>query len=133
MKGIFKLTSLALALVAFASCSNDEFLGSEQAQQQKKGLILNVEDMKGEITRTAYTSTNDRVWQETDQFTVYDDELHKYDYYKFNKTSNSFELEGNQDLTNPQFVVFAEDGAISDTKWVKADNSTVTKSGVSAP
>lgn len=133
MKGIIRLFPVALAVLALASCSNEDFLGSNNEATKKNTLDLTVEHMMGEVvTRSAYVgSNNDRVWQETDVFSVYDDELHKYDLYEFNATSNKFELqEGtNKDLDEPKFILFPQEDVVN-TQWKKADNSTTAWIGI---
>ena len=133
MKGIFRLFPVALAVLALASCSNEDFLGSNNEATKKNTLDLTVEHMMGEVvTRSAYTAANnDRVWQEEDVFSVYDDELHKYDLYQFNATSNKFELqEGtNKDLDEPKFILFPQ-GDVVNTQWKKPDNSTTAWIGI---
>lgn len=133
MKGIIRLFPVALAVLALASCSNEDFLGSNNEATKKNTLDLTVEHMMGEVvTRSAYVgSNNDRVWQKEDVFSVYDDELHKYDLYQFNPTSNKFELkaETNKDLDEPKFILFPADDVVN-TQWKKADNSTTAWIGI---
>lgn len=124
MKGLFKLIPVALGVLTFASCNSDDFYGGNSAEQ-KATLEVIVENMGDgqDITRTSYTANNVRSWQETDAFTVYDDELHKYDWYKYDEASNTFIIDGKKDLTEPKFVAFPTDN-VSTTYWDKATNST---------
>ena len=132
MKGLFKLTTAALALVTFASCSNDDLAGSQAVNTPSNNVLtLNVENMGEDIvagTRTAYIGENNtRVWQNTDKFTVYDEELHKYDFYTYKESSNAFELSSKKDLSEPKFVLFPSKGeneGVQTTTWDKDTEST---------
>ena len=130
MKGLFKFIPVALGLLTLASCNSEDFYGGDAASK-KATLEVTVEDMgDGQaITRTAYTAKNSRSWQETDIFTVYDDELHKYDYYKYNATNNAFEIEGKKDLTEPKFVAFPKEQVVT-TAWEKETNSVFLGMGI---
>ena len=124
MKNLFKFTAAAVALFAFASCSDDisEFGGNSADFTAANELKIEAEEMGGHsLTRTAYVSesSNDRVWQETDQFTVFGPEIvGKYDYYKYKKSTNKFELDGTKDLTEAAFVAFPSD-AVAHQNWKK--------------
>ncbi len=128
MKGLFKLTTAALALVAFASCTTDDVFGPDAKKSSKNVLAVNVESMGEVATRTAYNAENNaRVWQETDKFTVYDEELHKYDFYTYTASSNSFELTSKKDLSEPKFVLFPSKSGlegVQTTVWDKDSEST---------
>ena len=124
MKKLLKLVPATLVLVALASCSNDDLSGFGGLTASKHTLTLEMEDMGSELeTRIAYTAKNKQIWQETDKFTVYDSELHKYDYYVYNAKSNTFERDGQQDLTEPQFVAFPSE-MVYTTQWIKETRST---------
>lgn len=89
MKGIIKLFPAALAVFALASCSNEDFFGSDVKQTQK--LVTTFEDTNsGDVTRAAWVNnggkTIDGIWQEGDLFRVYDAALQKYDEYECNGT-----------------------------------------------
>ena len=89
MKGIIKLFPAALAVFALASCSNEDFFGSDVKQTQK--LVTTFEDTNSEdATRAAWVNnggkTIDAIWQEGDLFRVYDAALQKYDEYECNGT-----------------------------------------------
>ena len=124
MKNLFKFTAAAVALFAFASCSDDisEFGSNSADFTAANELKIEAEEMGGHsLTRTAYVSesSNDRVWQETDQFTVFGPEIvGKYDYYKYKKSTNKFELDGTKDLTEAAFVAFPSD-AVAHQNWKK--------------
>ncbi len=89
MKGIIKLFPAALAVFALASCSNEDFFGSDVKQTQK--LVTTFEDTNSEdATRAAWVNnggkTIDGIWEKGDLFRVYDAALQKYDEYECNGT-----------------------------------------------
>lgn len=135
MKSIFKLFPVALAAFALASCSNEDFFGGDNATEKAKMnlTVESMDDSDGGIMRTAYDKDNKRTWQATDKFTVYDDELHKYDFYKYNPSTNYFELDGQKDLNDvpKMFVAFPSDAVIT-TYWDKATRSTSVDMGIKA-
>ncbi len=121
MKNLFKFTAAAVALFAFASCSDDvaEFGGNPEFTAANE-LKIEAEEMDGgnlATTRSAYVgTTNARVWQESDEFKVYGPEvIGKYDYYKFSKASNKFVINGTKDLEEAAFVGFPR-------YWVNGQN-----------
>lgn len=90
MKNLFKLIPVALGLLAFVSCSEDDF-SQKSASLQKAGegdLIVNFEDLQEEnsaFTRS-YLSRDmkTRMYTTKDRMKVYDKELTaKYDIYQF--------------------------------------------------
>jgi len=89
MKGIIKLIPAALALVALASCSNNDLFGEMTTTTQEKvkgGLTVSVEGFDNQAgTRQANLAANKNkvVWQNGDLINVYDEDLTKYDVYKF--------------------------------------------------
>ena len=129
MKNLFKFTAAAVAVIAFASCSNDlsEFSNIEQPTAANELKIV-AEEMGGRsLTRTAYVSesSNDRVWQESDVFQVFGEEIvGKYDYYKYKKSSNKFEIDGTKDLTEAAFVAFPADNLVGQ-EWDKKTGSGI--------
>ena len=85
MKGIIKLFPAALAVFALASCSNEDFFGSENASG-KLQLEATVEAPNSDdgTTRAAFLFTangNSSLWQSGDEFRVYDAALQKYDNF----------------------------------------------------
>ena len=113
MKGIFKLTTAALALVALASCSNDELFGDPNANTgvpaiAKQGeMIVEVEDETDALTtRTAYVG-NQIYWEDGDQIIVYDDAVAKYDKYAFDEDAGKFVLSGGKKKSNIAEPVYA--------------------------
>ncbi|MBR1519701.1 MAG: hypothetical protein IJ635_00495 [Bacteroidaceae bacterium] len=134
MKVFFKLASAALAVLALASCSSDDLLGDAGIKLSNKNTLnITVEDMGTETlnTRTAYTKTNKRIWEDgVDAFTVYTNEvIGKYDYYVYDAAAGTsgtgaFVLETgtNKDVDDPEFVAFPK-SEINTTKWDKATGS----------
>lgn len=91
MKGLFKFASVALALVAFASCSSDDLFHKGENAQQNKGILVEVEDMiDATTTRASYTPTGKTGtlnWNTGDQIRVSDGTMVKYDIYKYDGES----------------------------------------------
>lgn len=89
MKNLFKLTTAALALVAFASCSDDELSSANQAVQENFSSVLEVsveqpDGLNG--TRAARdANAGSFTWQKNDAIRVYDTDLAIFDSYKFNE------------------------------------------------
>lgn len=86
MKGIIKLFPIALGLLTLASCSNDDFFGSEN-ETNRLQLTATVEapDFNDDLTRAAFVPTTmAALWQDGDQFRVYDAALQKYDEFVCN-------------------------------------------------
>ena len=147
MKNLFKFTSAALALVAFASCSNDDLLGGQNiAGQDDKGtLVVDVEPLSDGFRSSTRALSNDALtslnFEASDKIKVYDSEVHKWDGYQFNKSSKKFELFTESDLTNPMFALYpfgkgtkdiegqSEIGDITGvvgTDWSKGGETTAT-------
>lgn len=136
MKNLFKFTAVAVALFAFASCSDDvaEFSvnpGFTAANELK--IVAEEMDGGNLATRSAYVGTNNaRVWQESDEFKVYGPEvIGKYDYYKFSKSSNKFELNGSKDLEEAAFVGFPRYW-VNGQNWVKEDGAAYLQFNIPA-
>lgn len=127
MKNLFKFTAAAVALFAFASCSDDisEYGGANLERTAANELKIDAEQMGGgSLTRSAYVgTTNARVWQESDVFRVFGPEIvGKYDYYKFDKASNKFVLDGAKDLSEPAYVAFPDEN-LRGQDWDKKTGS----------
>ena len=130
MKNLFKFTAAAVALFAFASCSDDisEFGGNSADFTAANELKIEAEEMDGgnlaSGTRSAYVgTTNARVWQETDMFKVFGPKIiGMYDYYKYSKSSNKFVIDGNKDVDEAAFVGFPN-AWMSGQDWDKASQS----------
>lgn len=137
MKNLFKFTAAAVALFAFASCSDDvaEFGGNPEFTAANE-LKIEAEEMDGgnlATTRSAYVgTTNARVWQESDEFKVYGPEvIGKYDYYKFSKASNKFVINGTKDLDEAAFVGFPRYW-VNGQNWVKEDGAAYLQYNIPA-
>lgn len=110
MKNLFKFTAAALALVAFASCSeNDDLLSSKNAVQTKdftSVLEFEVEEPAGLVSTRAARNANAGgfVFQADDQIRVYDEDLGKFDTYTFD---TKFGREGaTKLLKDPAYAIF---------------------------
>lgn len=126
MKNLLKFTAV-VAACTLVSCSNDfDELGSIDQPAAANELKIVAEEMGGgNLTRSAYVSesNNDRVWQESDKFQVFGAEIvGKYDYYKFKKSSNKFELDGTKDLSDASYVAFPAENIIGQN-WVKEEGA----------
>jgi len=109
MKNLFKMTTAALALVAFASCSNDELLGSKNSPEAKNFtsiLEYEIEAPDGLVGTRAARNAEGKgfVFQEGDQLRVYDEDLGKFDTYTF---ATQFGREGDTKLQkDPAYALF---------------------------
>ncbi len=126
MKNLLKFTAV-VAACTFASCSNDlsELSNTDQPTAANELKIVAEEMGGGSLTRTAYVSEskNDRVWQESDKFQVFGPEIvGKYDYYKYKKSTNKFELDGTKDLAEASYVGFPAENIVGQN-WVKEDGA----------
>lgn len=107
MKNIFKFTPLALGFLALASCSNDDFLGSAEINGRQK-LVITTESLDGTQTRVAFVASNmEALWQNGDQFRVYDEALQKYDVYKWE--GEAAFVEGTQRVATHSKALFPGD------------------------
>lgn len=109
MKNLFKMTTAALALVAFASCSNDELLGSKNSPEAKNFtsiLEYEIEEPDGLVGTRAARNAEGKgfVFQKNDQLRVYDEDLGKFDTYTF---ATQFGREGDTKLQkDPAYALF---------------------------
>ena len=115
MKKFFKIVPAAVALLALASCSNDELFGENAKQEKvKDGLTVNVEALLDEgttMTRQGNVAAgNGVVWQNGDLINVYDEKLAVYDEYEFNATKfEGINAEGATRISSTQFALFPAD------------------------
>ena len=117
MKGILKLFPAALAVIALASCSNDDILGEKaQAPTPQKGdLVISFDGFDDEGSNTRALRDNafgTLTFQEDDQVNVYDDQLYATDFYTFQTDAFYFEeqFEGDtKQVTEPKFAVIPGD------------------------
>lgn len=94
MKSIIKFFPAALAVVALASCSNEDLFGDSNAQEVQfaKTMDVQVEGINISGTR-AYQmpdASNGLAFGDADAIRVYDDELHKYDTYNYSTSAKTF-------------------------------------------
>ena len=109
MKKFFKLIPAALALVALASCSNDDLLNTEKPVVFGGGdLIVEcdpLESGEGDATRAYRTAdAKSLFFVETDKINVYDADLYKHDRYVFN--GSSFVIDGKKYGIEPKYALF---------------------------
>lgn len=83
MKGIIKLFPVALAVVALASCSNDEFENTgTDFSNVKNGMVVTLEN--SDVTRAGVAKLDkvrSIVWELKDTMRLYDPEKLAYDWY----------------------------------------------------
>ena len=102
MKKSIKFMTAAMAVLALASCSNDDFLSEGQrATVANKGeMIVEVDplDNAGVGTRAYRDASDDYFLQfvSTDKMRVYDNKLQNFDIYKSNDDGTKFFVEGEQ-------------------------------------
>ena len=121
MKNLFKLTTAALALVAFASCSNEDLFGDGQ-KLNKDGIKVEVEDLidaNTTLTRSAYTPTEEGgkkqgqlSWNTWDVIRVTDATMVKYDKYRFDGSAFVFDKVATERdkayLTEPKYASYPD-------------------------
>ena len=112
MKSFFKFVPAALALMALASCSENDLLGeSNVVEKVKGGLTVEVEQLGGDVTRQGNATYNGHavVWQENDQINVYDNKLTMYDEYKFKADQKKFigvNTSGTTNISTTEYALF---------------------------
>ena len=141
MKGFFKLTTAALALVAMASCSNDDFLTNGQAAadaQAEGALQVEMEQLiDGVTTRAAYVpngTANQLWWQDGDVIIVSDETLMQNDTYEFSWKRSIFE-NNSKDLVKTPAFAFADNIAgawIYDKFWDTDKDQVIVRYGISS-
>ena len=117
MKNLFKLTTAALALVAFASCSNEDWFGDGQ-KLNKDGIKVEVEDLidaNTTLMRSAYAPTEKQgqlSWNTWDIIRVTDATMVKYDKYRFDGSAFVFDkVATGRDkayLTEPKYASYPD-------------------------
>ena len=127
MKKFIKFFPVALGLVALASCSNDDFFSSKNADDLSDKYVLAVTEEDEVVTR-AFKDFNqaNTTYQNNEVMRVYDSNMAKYDEFKYN-TSGYFTIgaaaatiteknaEGNLDYA---YALFGTDGEkISYAGW----------------
>lgn len=104
------MTTAALALVAFASCNNDDiFTPSKNAANQPGLSIVSIEEpvSEGVITRSAMDKDVNTMtyWDEDDVINVYDADLYKSDPYTYDATAKKF-VGTASNVTAPAFGIY---------------------------
>lgn len=126
---LFKLTTAALALVAFASCSNNDFIGSNN-EKVKNGMVVTVEELESEFgptTRAASYPTanaekdwaaNKFIFTDGDLARVYDANMQFYNTYEYDELTNIFSLKSSTYSLKsaPAFFLFPGD-KVSKAYW----------------
>jgi hypothetical protein len=112
MKNLFKMTTAALALVAFASCSNEELFGNKTDIVTGDPLnIVSIEEPLAEGVVAGTRSSMDKdnnsnvVWDAKDVINVYDDQLYMSDAYTYDATTNRF-LGTAKNVSEPKFGIY---------------------------
>lgn len=83
MNKIFRLTSATLAVVALASCSNDDFFGNNSDYVPASGVTIDVTVEQPNVTRANAYGNHEFDWQVGDELRVYDNLLQKFDNFAF--------------------------------------------------
>jgi len=117
MKKSIKFMTAAMAVLALASCSNDDFLSEGQrATVANKGeMIVEVDplDNAGVGTRAYRDASTDGFLQfvSTDKIRVYDNKLQNFDIYKSNDNGTKFFVEGEQGVkgSDAAYALFPAD------------------------
>lgn len=118
MKGIFKLFSTALTVVALASCAGDDLQVGQKAPEQNLeagDLIITYDPLDNAVTRGyrqgdfSMTQNRPMVYGEGDVFKVYDPDMFKYEVYNFDPTQKAFFKTNSVTITDPKFVLFPGD------------------------
>lgn len=111
MKNFFKFIPAALAVLALASCSNDELLGEQsQAKQDvasKGDLRMSWDAFDNEGGTRAMRDNNfgTLTFEDGDQVNVYSEDLYKTDWYTFDTDAFYYNSEGEKMVDNPKFGV----------------------------
>ena len=129
MKKFIKMIPAALALVALASCSNDDFLGENGLDSLDGKTVLKVTTNEGVTRANAYGEDAITVFGTGDVIRVYDGKLQKYDSFKFatDEDGDSYfvvadEAHRNVAKGDAQFALFGAEGQISYAGWNNGKN-----------
>ena len=124
MKGIFKLFPVAAAMLALASCSNDEQFGESQTiEKVNGGLTVSVEGFGGTTRQANVANGNSVVWQNGDLINVYDNDLTKYDEYSFEDTKFVGINDPNETrISSTKFALFPAD-RVDYAGWTAKDGT----------
>ena len=88
MKNLIKLFPAALGLIALASCSNEDFLSSKNADDLSDKYVLTAIEEDDVVTR-AFKDVNqsNTTYQINEVMRVYDSQMAKYDEFKFQSSA----------------------------------------------
>ena len=139
MKSIFKLTTAALALVTFASCSNDLLGGDSavEAGQPGKALVVEMEELVDQAsTRAAFVpngTANQFYWTAGDMIQVYDEALLKNDNYDFVPKRGTFENFAADNVKAPAFAFATDDYCkLTTHQWDSKKNQVYVEYNINA-
>ena len=131
MKKTIKLIPAALALLAFASCSNDELFGEKTIEVSSQyQLAVEAENTVEAGTRAGHVimgKAREVVWQAGDVIRTYDDALGNFDEYANTTTTasleSSFGLTGatTPALSSHKYAVFPSD-YVNTLGWGKVED-----------
>ena len=128
MKGILKLFPAALAMLALASCSNDQLLNldgeAESTAIEAGDLAVSFDPVEedGAAAGTRAMRTNapgPMTFEDGDKVNVYDADLYKHDVYKFvsGTPKGKFVVDGTQRIKeNAQYALFPA-GSVARGYW----------------
>lgn len=119
MKGIFKLFSTALTVVALASCAGDDLQVGQKAPEQNLeagDLIITYDPLDNAVATRGFrqgdfsmTQNRPMVYGAGDVFKVYDPDMFKYEVYGFDEAQKAFFKTNSVTITDPKFVLFPGD------------------------
>lgn len=141
MRTAFKLIPAALALVALASCSNDDFLSSSTTQKEYSKYTLTVTaEGQNDLTRAGQIEADGKrtpVWQEGDLIRAYNNSLADFDEYtctdEVTTKSATFAFNGDTPaLTTHNYAVFPSDW-VNTMGWVKTADGKKVQLQVNIP
>lgn len=122
MKNISNLLFGSAFVLAIASCSNDDFsFNKANPLEGKQTLTVNIAELGDDIlTRATFYNEWENGWQEEDRIRVYNDQLGKFDVYKFEEAAERFvytKEEGNQVVKSEQKYMLFPANATTHSGW----------------
>ena len=110
MKKYFKFIPVALAAIALASCSTDEFETSSVKKQDvanKGDLRMSWDAFDNDVPTRTMRDNNfgTLTFEEGDQVNVYDEGLYSVDWYTFKEDAFYYESEGEKMVETPKYGV----------------------------
>jgi len=125
MNKILKFLPAALTAIALSSCSNDDLFSGNTEEVKGNTLKVTVETPVDDLTRAANVADgNALIWQENDVITVYDNNLFKYDPYKYATASKAFiKADDKVSIEAPAYALFPDRFfSSSNTHWDRNTN-----------